>query len=89
MSQSSKPMSERDGQQALQYSFNDVDKSLQVSGFLTGKVGHKVELSITQTTVPDDTEVFTFKDGSTTLYQITIVYVDGTRELMLSAERTA
>lgn len=89
MAQTTKPLSEHDYSQAIQGAYNEVDKTLSVNGFIVGKVGHKVTLAISTTTVVDDTEVYTFLDGATTLYQITIIYTDGTRSLMLSAERTA
>jgi hypothetical protein len=89
MAQTSKPLSQHDYSQALQGSYNEVDKTLSVNGFIVGKVGHKVTLTITTTTVVDDTEVYSFLDGATLLYEISIVYTDGTRALMLSAERTA
>jgi hypothetical protein len=89
MSETQKPLSNRDYQQTLRASFNDSDKTLSVSGFLTGKVGHKVELSIATTNVANDTEVFSFSDSGTALYTLTIIYTDATRGTLLSAERTA
>lgn len=83
----SKPLSDRDSGQTLQSAYNDVDASLTTNGFLVGKVGHQITLTITQTTVPDDTEVYTFFDNATQLYQIQIVYTDGSRAQMLSASR--
>ena len=89
MAQTSKPLSQHDYSQAIQGSYNEVDKTLSVNGFIVGKVGHKVTLAIATTLVLNDTEVYTFLDGATVLYEITIVYTDGTRALMVSAERTA
>ena len=85
--ETTKPLSEKDYSQTLQGAYNDVDKTLSVNGFIVGKVGHKITQTITTTTVANDTEVFAFYDGATMLYEIEVVYTDGTRSLMLSAER--
>lgn len=82
-----KPLSDRDSGQTLQSAYNDVDASLTTNGFLVGKVGHNITLTVSQTTVPNDTEIYTFKDGSVQLYQIKIIYTDGTRAQMISASR--
>jgi hypothetical protein len=87
MAKTTKSLSTQDSGQTLQGSYNEEDASLTVNGFLVGKVGRKVELAITTTTVADDTEVFTYKEDGVTLYEIEVVYTDGTRAQMLSAER--
>lgn len=89
MANTTKRLSERDANQTLQGSFNDVDFSITTNGFLIGKVGRKVELQVTTTTVANDTAIYTFSENGTTLYQYTIIYTNGSRTLMLSAERTA
>jgi hypothetical protein len=89
MSETQKPLSDRDYQHTLRASYNNTDKSLSVSGFLTAKVGHKVVLTITTTTITNDTEVYAFTDTGNALYTLTIIYTDGTRSNLLSAERTA
>lgn len=86
---STKRPSEQDGNQTLQGSYNDVDSTLSVNGFLVGKVGHKVIMTIATTTVPNDTEIFNFYDSANLLYTFTIIYTDGSRDVFLSAERTA
>ena len=53
MSQTSKPMSDRDFQQTLRASFNDSDKSLTTSSFITAKVGHKITRSDVNATTED------------------------------------
>jgi len=58
-----------------------------VSGFLTGKVGAKVEAVYSTTTIAGDTATFTYKDNGTTLYAIRVIYTDGSRNDILSAER--
>lgn len=87
MSQTNKRLSERDGNQTLQASFNDVNSTLSVDGFLVGKVGRKVELTISTTNVANDTETYSFAEDSNPLYSIRIIYTSGSRDLMLSAER--
>lgn len=87
MANTSKSPSNQDGMTAIKLAFNDVDGTLSTGGFLTGKVGHKIELAISTTTVADDTETFTYKDNGTTLYAIKIIYTDGSRSTMLSSER--
>lgn len=87
MSNTNKRFSEFDANQTLQASFNDVDASLTTSGFLTGKVGRKIEQTITTTTSPNDTLIFTFSENGTELYQYKIIYTDNTYTTMISAER--
>lgn len=84
---SKNPSTRRDGMQAIQQSHNDVDSSLQVSGFLTSKIGAKVELAISTTSVANDTETYTFFDGDTQLYQIQVIYTSAAKSQMISAER--
>ncbi len=81
------PSTRRDGLQAIQLSHNDVDSSLQVSGFLTSKIGAKITLAISTTSVADDTENYTFFDGATQLYQIRLIYTSAAKSQLISAER--
>ena len=85
----SKPLSDRDASQVLQSSYNSVNDTLGVDGFLVAKVGNSISLAITTTTLANDTEIYSFYDNGTLLYVLTIVYTDGTRSLMLTATRTA
>lgn len=87
MSITQKPLSHLDYEQTLQSSYNDINATLSVDGFLTGKVGRKVELSISTTTLLDDTETYSFSESGSLLYSIKIIYTDGSRALMISAER--
>jgi hypothetical protein len=89
MSETGKTLSERDYQQTLRKAYNDVDATLSVNGFLVGKVGHKVTLTIQTTTIASDTELFSFYDNATLLYQLKLIYTDGARSVLLSAERVA
>ena len=86
MPNTNKPGSKLDYEQTLQKSYNDVNSTLSVDGFLVGKVGHRVELAITG---GDTIETYTFKDGSTVLYIIQVVYTDSSRTTMSSATRIA
>jgi hypothetical protein len=87
MSITQKPLSHLDYEQTLQSSYNDVNATLSVDGFLTGKIGRKVELAISTTTVVDDTETYSFSESGTPLYALKIIYTDGTRSQLISAER--
>lgn len=65
--------------------YNLEDKSITTSGFLVGKVGHKITYTSISSTIDD----WSYLDGSSLLYTIRITYVDSTKEQILSAERTA
>lgn len=80
----SKLLSNRDGFQTLQASFNEEDFSFTTSGFLTGAVGRKVEIEDSR-----DVEVYTFSEQGKVLYELTLTYSDNTKETLISAERTA
>jgi hypothetical protein len=89
MSTTRKGLSERDANQTLKGSFNDVDSSLTTSGFLIGKVGRKVEAVISTTNIANDTITYSFSEDGNALYTYEIIYTDGTRTVLLSAERIA
>ncbi len=91
MSNSIKTMSPRDSEQSIRSSYNDVNGTLGVDGFLTGLVGRQITQTLATTTVTNDTAIFRFYEdaGSTLLYEFTIVYTDGTQQTLLSATRTA
>lgn len=80
-----KLLSNRDGFQTLQGAFNEEDFSFTTAGFLTGKLGRKVEVTSPVATV----DVFTFSEDGRVLYELTLTYTDGTKNTLLSAERTA
>lgn len=77
-----KPLSHLDYEQTLQSSYNDENATLSVDGFLTGKVGRRVDLLTI-----GNVETYTFSENGTTLYVIQITYTDSSRTLMTSAER--
>lgn len=85
MSKTDKLMSDRDFQQTLKLSFNDVDASVTTNGFLIAKVGRKVEIDVSGGSVA----IYTFKENGVTLYQYTLTYTDISRSTLVSAERTA
>lgn len=89
MSITQKPLSHLDYEQTLQSSYNDVNATLGVDGFLTGKVGRKIELTISTTTIANDTEIYNFSENGTALYTLTLIYTDGSRAQLSSVERTA
>lgn len=86
-----KSMTQKDADQATKSSYNDVNATIGVDGFLVGKVGRKITQTIVTTTIANDTAVWGFYEnsGSTHLYDFTLVYTDGTRAVLISAERTA
>lgn len=73
----------------LRKSANEADGSLTVNGFLAGKIGHRVEMTIGTTNVANDTEQYDFYDVAVLLYSIEVIYTDATRETLMSAERIA
>lgn len=85
MSNTTKEQTRLDGHQSLKASFNDVDFSLTVNGFLTGKVGRKIEVDYVNTV----TEQYNFMENGNLLYTLEVIYTDVTKESLLSAERIA
>lgn len=84
-----KRMSDDSLENVLRHVHNPVDATLAVGSFVTSNIGHKITLAISTTTVSNDTETWTFLDGTTSLMTLVIIYTDGTRAVLLSAERTA
>jgi hypothetical protein len=90
MSETRKPLSERDGNQVLQGAFNDVDKSITVGSFVVGRVGHKISRTNTAggdlggASAGDD---FAYYDNGVLLYTIRVLYSDVDKEILLSVER--
>lgn len=67
----SKPMSKRDPGQTLQSAFNDNDATISTSGFIDGKVGHRIKVTAISATMDEsryfdeiNTEICTFTNGS-------------------------
>lgn len=89
MSHTLKGLSERDANQTLKSSYNDIDASLTSTGFLTGLVGRKMVFTISTTTVSNDTVSIAFSENGTALYTYKLIYTDSTQATIISAERTA
>lgn len=87
MTTTSKPVSGLDEAQTLRGAYNEVNDTLSVDGYLTGMIGRKVSLAISTTSISNDTETYTFSENGITLYVIKVIYTDGSRGTMISAER--
>jgi hypothetical protein len=91
MANTTKQGTRLDADQAIQGAYNDVNSTLGVDGFLTGKVGRKVELTLNGAGDVDAslyvTETYTFSENGTVLYVLEIIYTDSSREQLVSAER--
>jgi hypothetical protein len=83
MSDTTKTMSQRDADQTLKSAFNDIDCSYTNSGFLTAKLGRKIEIG-----GASNVETYTFIENGVTLYVLTLTYSSPTKETLVSAERT-
>jgi len=60
MAESNKPLSEYDANQITQKVFNKENATLGVDGFITGRVGNRIDVAISTTTVSNDTETLYF-----------------------------
>ena len=89
MAESTKKLSEYDASQIHQKAFNVEGSTMGVDGFVVGKVGRKINLVVSTTTVIDDTETYTFSEDGVLLHELTIIYTDGSRDQLISVERTA
>jgi hypothetical protein len=87
MSLTSKPQAQVNQGNAIVGAYNEIDKSLSTAGFLVGVIGRKVVLTISTTTVANDTETYEHSENGTALFSLKVIYTDGARSLMLSAER--
>lgn len=89
MAVTTKPASPLSGDNILRNSYSEETKTLNVSGFISAKVGHRITLQIQTTNVANDTELYSYYDGSTLLMQIKVIYTTGARDLLQSVERVA
>ena len=91
MAASNKLMTQRDSDQATRTSYNDVNATLGIDGFLTGLVGRQIQQTISTTTVAGDTTTFSFYEnfGANHLYTFVLIYTDSSQQTMLTATRTA
>ena len=81
---SNKEASQQSADNTLRYAFNDADKSLTTSTFVTAKVGHKIMRNVISPTVDD----FESYDGSSLLFTIRVTYTNSTHDDIVSVERT-
>lgn len=51
---SSKSMSQKDGMQVLKSAFNDNDMTISTSGFLDGKIGHRLKTKTVSATIDEN-----------------------------------
>lgn len=84
MAITSKPLSDLDSEQTLRGSFNDIDSSFTVAGFVTGKVGRKVTRTVIGATIDD----YSYYEGSTLLYTIRVTFSDASHSDVNIVERT-
>lgn len=84
-----KKASDMSFENVLRAAANKEDGSITVNGFLAGKIGHRVEMTIGTTNVANDTEQYDFYDDALLLYSIEVIYTSATRETLMSAERIA
>jgi len=82
-----KPLSQQDPGETAQYSFNDVDATFGVNGFLVAVVGRRIDQTISTTTVSGDTSTLAFSENGVALYSLKIVFTDGTQSTLLYAVR--
>jgi len=89
MSLTTKPPTKLDYEQAIQGSFNDMNSTLSVDGFIVGKVGHKI-VRTEPSAVAEDYEFYDKVNGSDVLlYTIRITYTSALKQTLLSVERVA
>lgn len=86
---SQKRLTQKDSEQAIRSSYNDVNDTLGVDGFLVGFVGRRIDIATSTTTVANDTQTFTFSENGSQLYVLRLIYTDGTQSTLMSAERIA
>lgn len=78
-------MSDMSSENVLRSAHNQTDATISISGFVSARIGHK----ITRADVSATVETYSFFDGSTLLYTLTLTYTDATQTKLASVERTA
>jgi hypothetical protein len=88
---SDKPYSDLDANQTVQASFNDNTFSHLVDGFLSGVVGRRITITITETNVPGDTQTIVFSEqfGAYPLFTLQLVFTNATQATLMYAQRSA
>lgn len=84
MAQTDKPLSERDANQTLQASYNDVNDTLAVDGFVVGLVGRAVQRTVISATIDD----YSFYEGATLRYTLRVTYSNSAHDDVNRVERT-
>jgi hypothetical protein len=74
-----------DHQQVQEFSFNDVDKSVTVAGFISSKVGNKIERTPVSSSIDD----YSYFDGTNLLYTLRVTYSSSSKDQVNSVERIA
>ena len=80
-----KSPSKWDYEQVLKLASTDALGTLGVSGFLQGKVGHRIQKTVINSTTDD----YSYYNGAILLMTLRIIYDDSTKAAITSAERTA
>jgi len=93
MSQTFKQTTDYDHTQVLRKIYGEAG-AISVEGWVFGLVGRRISVSITTTTIANDTEVYSYSELNdenvrVDILQVRNVYTDGTRNLMLYSERIA
>ena len=89
MALTTKPPTKLDYEQAIQGSFNDMNSTLSVDGFIVGKVGHRI-VKTNPSSVAEDYSFYDKVNGSDVLlYTIRVTYTDSTKQDLSSVERIA
>lgn len=83
MADTRKSPSRNSHQNSIRAAFNDHDKSLTVSEFVTAKVGHKITTRVVNTT----TDEVDYHDGTSLIMTVRIIYTDTTKSKISSQER--
>lgn len=85
-----KTMTKKDDEQVQRYSYNDVNATFGVDGFIVGAINRRVTATTSTTNVSNDTVTFDFfQNTSELLYSIRVIYTDGSQSTFMEAERIA
>ena len=86
---SNKKASRLSNENVLRSAHVDETASLSINGYVSAKVGRRIELSLATTNVLNDTEVYTYLEDGVQIMVLEVVYTDAGRETLVSVERTA
>lgn len=85
MAQTSKRTPDLSSENVLRDIYNDSDKSITTSSFISAKVGHKIVRNVISSTIDD----FEHYDSSTLLFTLRVTYTNAAHDDIVSVERTA